>query len=291
MIFHFATPGGVLSYNTLFLSGHDVLDTVDSSCSSSSEDGMDAYLIPPTAQLEFGESQGVDGHDEVEERDFCSFYVTAETLNILETDDVSRDLVAKELRDCMDAFQELLEPAADEPLSLAANSAFIVDSVMTRTGLPLARREHSLHDCLAREGRFSKYSEMQEAALCRMYFHEVEGGERRSVDDVGVRSAIVPGTRFEVWLRHHCIEVVGGESDPKSIVLAWNTLNLLQTAILCAWDNFFTLYLLASLVDDGELMRWFDGTGADVASRAEVVLAEGANCLVVPMSCNVSCVE
>lgn len=238
---------------------------------------MDAKLASFHSPLEWDSNTqpGGDVGHEGSEPDLCSYYFTAEARTVLDEDDEIAALVRGELRDTMLAIRPLFDFGEDDLVNLATCSAVMIVGVLVHTFLPLAKKELPARDCATRQATFRKYSGVGETALCACYYRRALCSEGASDGDGQLRGASPTGMQLEPWLRYHCFDVVGsalGTSQPAPI---WTTLNLPQTAAMCAWNNFWTLYLMASLIADDELMSWFDEAIAALGRRVEMVLEQG----------------
>ncbi|OAQ57307.1 hypothetical protein VFPBJ_11765 [Purpureocillium lilacinum] len=257
---------------------------------------MDAQLVLPHTLVEWDtetEPRGDERLEEGGEPDLCCYYITEEAFVILDKDQVMANNVSEELHDTVTVFRSLLDFRENTVLRLAAWSAVMVHCVLGHAHLPLRQREAFIRSCATRNTALRRYSTVDEGTLCGFYFHEIARDTSRCEADNGVDSDGDPvGSGFEPWLKHHCFDVFDSEYDPSRVVLSWDKLNLHQTAVLCAWNNMWTMYLLASAIGDDELLPWFDRAVDVLSSRARDVLKNGwSNDLLVSSSREVLCKE
>lgn len=245
---------------------------------------MTLSMVPPNLlpECESDMEPGDDRRHEGGEPDLCSFHITAGAVSFLDWDQSVLAALGDELRETMGVFKPLLDFREDSALQLAAWSAVMISPVLKRTSLPLVVRERSIRACVASRRTPRKYSGVDGAALCGLYFREAMCGDGCNIAPDGhaeeIRNINPKGSWFEAWLRHQCFDVSGYKLDMSRMSVTWNTLNLPQTAIFCAWTNLWTLRLLASFISDRELTAWLGEAQFELAARVEVVFAKGWSC-------------
>lgn len=233
---------------------------------SSSEEGMDAFLLSPFSLSE-PDGDATQPNGKGEEPALPCYFVTPEAFAILEEDDAIAEIVSEELQETLSTFRPVLDVERDDLFELAGCSAVMVTCVLIRTRLPMCDREYSIQDgSLGREGPSSRGWAVQETDLCASYYRDALSAG--TPPHTRSRATREQRRSFNEWLTYHCFDVIGSRWDPEMPLLHWEALTLPQRALLCAWTNIWTLYLLASVTADDKPITWLNDMLDGLEKRA-----------------------